>query len=127
MQLEAGAVDDKPEYRRLVAHLSPLLIPPFNGTNTRKEKVTADVRYETSYALSLVGCTVTLTDLATAQRTVRYALDDTIATKSHNMLISYGLSPVGCTSCTAVCTPRYTNLQGYKCGYLTLCPKDKNH
>jgi hypothetical protein len=102
---EAGAADDK-----LVAQISPLLIPPFNGTNTRKAKVTADVRCETSYALSPVGCTVMHTDTATAQRTARYALEDSIATKSHSMLTSYELSPVGCTSYIVVCTPVCTTL-----------------
>ena len=90
-----------------MAQLSPLLIPPFNGTNTRKAKVTADVRYEISYALSPVRCTVTHSDMTNAQRTVRYALDDTVATKFHSMLTSYELSHVGCTSYTAVCTPVY--------------------
>ena len=71
MQLEAGAADDKPEYRKLVVQISPLLIPPFNGTNTGKAKVTADVRCETSYALSHVGCTVMHTD--TTYITVRNA------------------------------------------------------
>ena len=52
MQLEAGAADDKLEYRKLVAQLSPMRIPPFNGTNTRKIRSTADVRYAAPYALS---------------------------------------------------------------------------
>ena len=45
LQLEAGAADDKPEYRKLVGQISPMLMPPYNGPNSRKAKVTADIRY----------------------------------------------------------------------------------
>ena len=90
MQLEAGAADDKDDYRKLVAQLSPMLIPPFKGTNTRTKQVTADVRYATSYGLSPVGCTAShITVLmATAHLTARYALDaeGVVETSYYNML-----------------------------------------
>ena len=47
LQINAGAQDDAEEYRKLVAHLTPLLIPAFKGVNTRLVQLTADIRYQT--------------------------------------------------------------------------------
>ena len=45
--IKAGAEEDTDEYRKLAAQLTPMLIPPFNGANSRLLKVIEDVRYQT--------------------------------------------------------------------------------
>ena len=47
MLIDAGAEEDTDSFRKLVAQLTPMLIPPSKGANSRLNKVTADVRYQT--------------------------------------------------------------------------------
>ena len=43
----AGAQEDADECRKLAAQLTPMLIPPWNGMNTRFAEVTTAVKYQT--------------------------------------------------------------------------------
>lgn len=48
-QLEAGAHDDALAYRKLIASYTPIMMPPYEGRNTRLKKVTVEAVFATSY------------------------------------------------------------------------------
>ena len=45
--IDAGAEEDADEYRQLAAQFTGMLIPPWNGVNSRLSEVTAAVKYQT--------------------------------------------------------------------------------
>ena len=45
--IHAGANEDADEYRRLAEQFNPMLIPPWNGVNTRLNEVITAVKYQT--------------------------------------------------------------------------------
>ena len=86
MQLEKGAADDSPESRKHVGDTTPLLIPPYNGANSRKLKPTADVRcvHHTAHSTAApMNIEHIMTRLAL---TARCALDGVTMTRVDSML-----------------------------------------
>ena len=62
--LQAGVVDDAEEYRKLVAQLTPMLMPPFQGVNTGTKTLTAGIRCTTLHLDAMQTIVLTITAAA---------------------------------------------------------------